>query len=130
MYSEQLYPLFPGREFSSDQRPVGENSHSHMVKILFKDLFCGSGMVVHTLHPRTLEAKEVDLCEFETNLVYIASSRTARAMKSKDCLKRFGFLVKIKTPGINIHNKSKDLNKLWCIQTLILEFERIRIRLI
>lgn len=44
----------------------------------FKDLFYGSVVVVHTLNPSTLEAEWVDLCEFETNLVYIANSRMAK----------------------------------------------------
>lgn len=36
MYNNQLYRLAQEREFSRDQRPVGENvQHSHMVRILF-----------------------------------------------------------------------------------------------
>jgi hypothetical protein len=33
-------------------------------------------MVAHALNPRTWEAKKADLCEFQTRLVYMASSRS------------------------------------------------------
>ena len=36
------------------------------------------GMLVYTFNPSTPEA-EADLCEFQTSLVYIVSSRIARA---------------------------------------------------
>lgn len=32
--------------------------------------------------------RQKDFCEFKTNLVYIASSRTARAMLARPCLKK------------------------------------------
>lgn len=35
----------------------------------------GSGLVVHTFNPSTLKGGQADLCEFETNLVYIANYR-------------------------------------------------------
>jgi hypothetical protein len=39
-------------------------------------------MVTHTVNLSTPEAEaEVDFCEFKTSLVYIASSRTARAIE-------------------------------------------------
>ena len=36
--------------------------------------------MVHTFNPSTLEAEAVDLCEFEASLIYIVSSRAARAV--------------------------------------------------
>lgn len=39
-------------------------------------MFIKLGMVVHAFYP---SQKLVDLCEFEASLVYIGSSRTARA---------------------------------------------------
>jgi hypothetical protein len=36
-------------------------------------------MVVHALNPKTWRQGQEDLCEFEDGLVYIVSSRTARA---------------------------------------------------
>lgn len=37
------------------------------------------GMMTHVFSPNTQEAK-ADFCEFEAMLIYIMSSRTARAM--------------------------------------------------
>ena len=40
-------------------------------------------VVTHTFNPRTLEARQVDLCEFKANLVYRVSSRTVRAVRQR-----------------------------------------------
>lgn len=38
-------------------------------------------MVVYTSNPSTQEHRQVDLCDFKANLIYIASPSTARASK-------------------------------------------------
>lgn len=39
------------------------------------------GMVVYTSNPSTQEQRQVDLCDFKANLIYIASPSTVRASK-------------------------------------------------
>jgi hypothetical protein len=46
---------------------------------IFKSSHAKPSMVTHVFNPNTQEAK-ADFCEFEAMLVYIMSSRTARAM--------------------------------------------------
>jgi hypothetical protein len=54
-------------------------------------------VVVYTFKPHTREAEQVDLCEFESSLVYIVNSRTARATQrnpvTKADLKIFKFKI-------------------------------------
>ena len=40
------------------------------------------------LIPEFRRQRQVDLCEFEASLVYKASSRTAKAVSEKPCLKQ------------------------------------------
>ena len=44
-------------------------------------------VVVHAFNPSTQETEAVNLCEFETSLVYRASSRTARTTQRNPVLK-------------------------------------------
>lgn len=37
------------------------------------------GMMMHTFNPSTLGAEARDLCEFKASLMYVVSSRTAKA---------------------------------------------------
>ena len=39
--------------------------------------------MVHSYNPSTQRQRQVDLCEFKANLVYIVSSRTARKTQTK-----------------------------------------------
>lgn len=44
-------------------------------------------MVVHASDPSTLETGQEDHCKFQASLVSVESSRLARAIYSKSCLK-------------------------------------------
>ena len=43
-------------------------------------------VVAHTFNPTLGRQRQVDLCEFEANLVYSASSRTAKATQKNPVL--------------------------------------------
>jgi len=45
-------------------------------------------IVVHTFNPSTWESKASELCEFKASLVYIVSSKTARATQRNPVSKK------------------------------------------
>lgn len=68
----QLRPLFMSLPQSVSTWP-GETMHPQ------NDGEIQPGVPVHTLVPRFEEQKLVELCEFETNLVYVVSLRKVKA---------------------------------------------------
>ena len=55
--------------------------------VFIKPPCVGQAVVAHTFNPSTREA-QADLCEFEANLVYRASSRTSSKTTEKPWLKK------------------------------------------
>jgi hypothetical protein len=57
-------------------------------KIIPKKALLSQMMMVHILIPAVVRQKQVDLCEFETNLVHRTSSRTAKGTQKNSCLEK------------------------------------------
>ena len=62
-------------------------------------------VVAHPFNPSTQQAETVDLCEFDTSLVYRVSARTGSKATEKPCLEK----SKKKTCILNCNLKFKSI---------------------
>ena len=61
---------------------------AYTIGVLFNDISPGWAVVVHACNPSTLGGRGRQNSEFESSLVYIVSSRTARAIQRNTVSKK------------------------------------------